>query len=362
LIYIFINCLFTYKYAFDYSLNPVFISIFYIIFFAVIYLIASGKIRIINYDSTRVDFYWYMVVAAAVALFVLMLQFDPARIAVGRYPALYDWIDRLFHGLFPYQSPTNPSGLPMLFILASPFYLLGDLGVFQIFSFLLFCFAVGYIIKEKSLRRLRYPLLLLCAPIFLYEIVVRSELFSNMVIVMVYLAVTIKYIGGARNGTLIILGLIGGLLLSTRVVVFLIYLVFLADYLRLWRNQYWWFIISMICGFVVTLIPFMLWDWNYFIHKGPFAVQALYAPIWLVIIYVVAAFVCGFLTRTTGAKLKAAAYLLFGIVMTAFVFAIAEYGWMTAVVGDKFDISYFCFSLPFLILGLDFPERPVRAS
>jgi len=357
LIYIFINCLFTYKYAFDYSVNPAFVSILYAALFIIFYLIITGKIGQKIFNAIRIRLYWPVMALAAVCLLVIMLQFNPDEIAVGRYPALHDWIDRLLHGMFPYQSPTNPSGLPMLFILATPFYLLGDLGLFQIFSFIIFCFAAGYIFNGYSNKRLIYPALLLCAPIFLYEIVVRSELISNITLVILFLAVTEKYADHASKRTLIILGLIGGLLLSTRVVVFLLYLVFWSNRLRNWRHRYIWFIISAVIGFAATLLPFMIWNYDYFVNRGPFAVQALYAPIWLVMAVVVISLLCGLMLRSQESKFKASAYIMFGLVLIAFIFGISEHGWMRAVVGDQFDISYFCFCLPFLILGFDFPEN-----
>jgi hypothetical protein len=155
---------------------------------------------------------------------------------------------------------------------------------------------------------------------------------------------------------MIILGLFGGLLLSTRAVVPFIYLVFFGEHLRIWRRQYLWFIGALIVGFVLTLIPFMIWDWDYFIHRGPFAVQSIYAPLWLIIIALIAAITSGMKIRSQKAKFLAAAYLMFVIVMIAFLYGIADYGLTGAITGDQFDISYFCLVLPFLILGLDFSE------
>jgi hypothetical protein len=280
-----------------------------------------------------------------------MFQFDPARIAVGRYPAMYEWITRLLSGEFPYASSVNPSGFPFLFVLAIPFYILGDLGLFQIFSFLVFALIIHLGCSKNDLSRYRVILLLCAAPIFLFEIVVRSDLFSNVVMVMLYLVIFQLYSRNREYIFVILLGLGGGLLLSTRGVVLLIYIIFFLYMIRKHEFKYGVFIISMLAGFFFTLAPFLIWNTDHFIESGPFAIQLSYIPGWVFILSIIASVICGLSIKSLRGVYTAISVMLFGVVFIAFVISIINFGLTESVLGDRFDISYFSFALPFLLIS-----------
>lgn len=351
-IYIFINALFVWKYAADYLQYPLMLSLIYIVIITIaIYLTLRGH-RVNLSKSVQNKIYFSVVFLSACVLTIIMLQFDPARIAVGRYPAMYEWITRLLSGEFPYASSANPSGFPFLFILAIPFYILGDLGFFQIFSFLVFALVIHLSCSKNDLSRFRSILLLIAAPIFLFEIVVRSDLFSNMVMVMLYLLVFQLYGRERRSIFPVLLGLAGGLLLSTRGVVFIIYIIFFIFMVRENRFRYGLFISSMLAGFILTLAPFLIWDAKHFVESGPFAIQLSYIPVWVFILSIIASIACGLGIKTLKSIYTSISVMLFGIVLIAFVLSIINFGLTESVLGDRFDISYFSFCLPFLLMSL----------
>ena len=351
-IYIFTNALFAWKYAAEYLQYPLILSLIYIvIIFIVIYLVLRDyKINLSKSVQTKI--YFSVVFLSACVLTIIMLQFDPAKIAVGRYPAMYEWISRLLGGEFPYASDINPSGFPFLFVLAIPFYILGDLGFFQIFSFLVFALIIHLGCSKNDLSRFRSILLLIGAPIFLFEIVVRSDLFSNMVMVMLYLLIFQLY--GRNRGYIfsILLGFAGGLLLSTRGAVFLIYIIFFLYMIRMHRFKYSLFIFSMIAGFILTLVPFLIWDAKHFVESGPFAIQLSYIPVWVFILSIIASVACGLGIKSFKGIYNSISVMLFGVVLIAFVISIVNFGLTESVLGDRFDISYFSFAFPFLLISL----------
>lgn len=351
-IYIFINVLFVWKYAHDRIQYPLILSLIYIVIIAIVLFLVLRDYRTDLSANIQNRIYFSIVAFFACALTIIMFQFDPGKIAVGRYPAMYEWITRLLSGEFPYASSVNPSGLPFLFIVAIPFYLLGDLGFFQIFSFLVFGFITYKESGKSDLFKFRTTLLLITAPIFLFEIVVRSDLFSNMVIVIFYLVIFRSY---NRNGGYIspvLLGVAAGLLLSTRGVVFIIYIVFFLFMIREHRFKYGLFIVSMLAGFAITLAPFLIWNADYFIASGPFAIQLSYIPGWVFVISIIASVICGLTIRSLRAIYTSIAIVLFGVVFIAFVISLLNFGLTESVLGDRFDISYFSFALPFLLLSL----------
>jgi hypothetical protein len=306
--------------------------------------------------------YFSLIAIFAILLTTLMFHFDPPKIKVGRYPALYDWLTRIFNSEFPYASPIKPSGFPFLFVMVMPFFLLGDLGFFQIFSFIVFSVLVYLRHRQNSLNRFRLIFLLITAPMFLYEIVVRSDLFSNMVMVILYLAIFEILSREPNRPGLIILGIVGGLLLSTRGIVLLIYVAFFGYFWRRKIIRDGLFFISMFFGFLLTVVPFLIWDWRYFTNFGPFSIQLAHIPNWLLILSVASSIYCALTIRSLKRIYSSVSFILFGVTGVAFATMVFNCGWYKTVLGDGFDIGYFCFTLPFLLISLDFPEKETTSS
>jgi hypothetical protein len=361
-IYELINVVFVYKYTSRITSQPWATSLLYLILISLfISLLLKKKEFRLSLKMQNV-IYFSMIAFLAILFTFLMLHFDPQKIRVGRYPAMHDWLTRFFNSEFPYASPIKPSGFPFLFVMAMPFYFLGDLGFFQIFSFLVFSVLVYLRHRQNSLNRFRLIFLLITAPIFLYEIVVRSDLFSNMVMVILYLAI-LEILAQKRSRVeLIILGIIGGLLLSTRGIVLLIYVTFFGYFWRREIIQDGSFFISIFFGFLLTLVPFLIWDWRYFTKFGPFSIQLAHIPNWLLILSMTSSIFCALTIKSLKRIYFSIAFILFGVAGLAFATMVFDCGWHKALLGDGFDIGYFCFTLPFLLISLDFPEKEIPSS
>jgi hypothetical protein len=353
-VYGLINTLFVYKYAARITSHPWITSLLYLALLGLLALLLYRKTELRLSPATENLVYFCMIVLFAVALSLVMSHFDPQKIRVGRYPALQDWISRLFDSEFPYNSHTRPSGFPFLFVMAMPFYLLGDVGFFQVFTFPIFAGLVYFKHGEQTTNRLRCILLLVFAPVFLYEVVVRSELFSNMIMVMLYLAI-LEMVGRKMSLiALICLGLVGGLLLSTRGIVLLVYILVLGYFLKRKVVPHGLFFLSVFAGFFVSLAPFLIWDWSQFIELGPFSRQLSLLPFWLLALFVVSCIYCVLRIGSLRKVYSAVSFFLFAVVLVAFIIKVLDYGWHQAVLGDGFDISYFAFAVPFLLISLDF--------
>ena len=341
-----VNLLFVVKYAPRTGTPWLAAAMVYILLFgAVLWL---GGVPAIVRVFRRPGFYAAALVGAAALLAIVMLQFDPATLRSGRAPAINDWLGRFLHGEYPYGSGTSPSGFPFLFILALPFYLLGEVGWWHIASFVLF----GLLLFGR--HRSTAPgamAVLLCSPAFLYEVIVRSELFSNMVVVILYLWLFERFRQDRSPGRMIALGLLGGLVLSTRGVVLIVYAVYFAYAFRRDLAAGITFALGILISFAATALPFVIWDADRFIHSGPLAIQASYLPpVWTGAILLLGV-ACGFRARSSSNALIGVAALLLVCAAVAFARALATYGWAQAVWQDKFDISYFSFSLAFLLLA-----------
>ena len=349
-----INTLFVYKYTARMTSQSWATSLFYLVLLGLLVLSLYRNAELRLSPATQNLVYFSLIVFLAVALTLVMSHFDPQKIRVGRSPALQDWITRLLNSEFPFDSHTRPSGFPFLFVMAMPFYLLGDLGFLQIFSFLIFAVLVYLRHGEQAAHRFRCIILLISAPVFLYEVMVRSELFSNMVVVMLYLAV-LEMVGRKMSFiALVSLGLVGGLLLSTRGIVLLIYVLVLGYFLKRRVVTHGLFFVSICAGFLVSLLPFLIWDWSQFMDSGPFSKQLSFLPIWLLALSIGCCVFCALKIGSLRKVYSAVSFTLFAVVLVAFVTKVLDYGWHEAVFGDGFDISYFAFAVPFLLISLDF--------
>jgi hypothetical protein len=355
--YLFICILFLLKYTSSEGPYSLIIAVFYI---SIMPLLVYGAFRIkspgLSKDAMN-RIYWAVAAILVVLLFLLMRRFDPYEIDVGRYWAIKDWITRLLNGRFPYDSIERPSGFPFLFIMAMPFYWLGDTGMFQIFSFAAFAVAIHLRHIENPMNKFRLLFLLIAAPTFLFEICVRSELFSNMTMIVLYVEILRIFGGKCRTGGSVILGLIGGFLLSTRGLVLLIYIIFSGYFFRKKIIRTNLFLISMIAGFALTIIPFLLWNARHFIESGPLAVQSSYIPTWLVFFSFLLTVLLAFFVRSLNAAYTASAIILFSVVFIPFAISVIRFGFAESIIHVAFDIAYFSFAVPFLLMAFRMPEE-----
>lgn len=361
--YVFINILFVWKYASPYFSNQIIAPIIYLIVSIVLVLLLLSRKSGFKISSRNFRFlYGSITILSALFLTVLMLQFEPGNIGVGRYPAQVDWITKLFNGEFPYESTAKPSGFPFLFILALPFYFLGDAGVFQIFSFLILAAIFYFQFRNDNNISLPLLILLVISPIFIFEIVVRSDLFSNIVMVLLYLILCEKYLSKKKFLIPIGLGLLGGFLLSTRSIVLVIFILYFVWKIRDSKINPYVLVLSMITGFLLTLLPFAVWDWDFFLNYGPLAVQMSYVPGWFIILSIIFSFIWAVTIKNINQVYFASATMLFCVVFGAFVIFIARFGIIDSVINDQFDISYFCFPLPFLLMSLGASAKRCNAN
>lgn len=351
-IYLFINSLIVWKYSAKISLDAGLAVIIYIIAICCIIYLAFGGIKFDIRPAYSKPVYLFFIAIVSLILFVTMKQFDPNSIDVGRFHAINDWLTRILNFEYPYDSVYKPSGFPFLFVLVLPFHLLGDAGLFQVFSFIIFSSLIFFRLKGNDHEKYPYIILLIISPIFMFEVVVRSELFSNMTVILLILSLGEKYYHKSGVWTTVLFGLIAGLLLSTRGIVLLIYIVYFGYYYKNRLRNLTIFTASVILGFTITLLPLYIWNSTYFIMYGPFAVQMSYTPGWMIILAVLISTAALKFINSFYRVYMAITWILFGITLAALINYIIKFGLIESIIYHKFDISYFIFPLPFLIMTL----------
>ena len=346
----FVGAVFLVKYAARYVDVYLLLGGLYVGGFASVFLalrsVQLERYRLLNgktFAATLVVF------AAALAVLIIVL---PEASRVGRFIALKEWIGDLFGGRFPYNASTKPSGLPFLFVLVMPFYLIGNLGYLEVAGLLLFGAALMAHRARLADRWSGLALLLLMPP-FWYEVLTRSELFFNMVLVLFLIIVAERYVAPHRVDTaFLVLAVSFGLVVSTRTIVTCVYLLYVVFRFReSLRNGILFFAVG-VAAFALTLVPFVLWDAQRFIEAGPFRMQFRYAPLWLAGAFAAVSVWLGWKARNLDDVLFFAGVVPFAIVATPFAATLVERGFHGTIIEDNFDVAYFIFALPFLLLSL----------
>ncbi|HZW37806.1 MAG TPA: hypothetical protein VFF33_00755 [Ignavibacteriaceae bacterium] len=344
-----INVLFLIKYLYVYELN---LSII-ILSYSVIFILLTLLINNIDFEFVKPKYFLliYLLVVAVVIIFVITV---PRIGRIGRLPAILDWLNLYFAGVFPYSSSYTPSAFPGLFLTAYPFYVIGNLGLLiPLGLLLLFIFAYNFF--KTSKENILFLFLLISSPVFYYEAAVRSELFYNISLVTILILITEKFVNPDKiNLSFFLAALFGGLVLSTRSVTALIFIIYFLYFFRYnLKNLFLYSFINVVV-FLALLLPFMMWDINAFNKTGPFAIQSFlsYLPFAVVVLFLLISIYTGWMVRSVQEVLFSSGLILFLMVFISMIIKIFEFGFYSAMMEDKFDLSYYAFSLLLLFLSI----------
>lgn len=346
---LFIGALFVFKYSVRYGsvflLSPV--------------LFITGGILLLFFinkkseaDNSAFTAKQLLPVLGFLLLVTVSMAFIPQSTRVGRFPAVLEWLSNFQQGIFPYGTKTNPSGFPFLFFLASPFYLVGDAGYLEVFGLFLFLMLLLKSVKTKKEYYVRM-FMLLFLPTTFYELAVRSELFTNTVLIIsLFFLAEQKLNEQEKNISFFVLAFMFGFFLSTRLIAFLWLAMFLLFFFRNNLKNGAIFIAIALSVFLLSLLPFYLWNAETFINKGPFAVQTIYLPSWIYFIFPIIVLYVGWMIADFQELLFASGVLTFLLVSISFIMTMGDVGMSEAFFNSRFDISYFILSVPFFILAL----------
>ncbi len=296
----------------------------------------------------------FLVVSFIIICTFVYITFVPRLGAFGRLPAIKDWLNRLFSGTFPYNPSMLPSGFPVLFLLSIPFYLIKNIGYWEVLGLGIFLFLILNTSNSPRENIIKIFIVLLC-PVICLEIVVRSELLANMALLILLILITENHLKEDRIDTkFFIFAVLFGLLLSTRSIVGLIYLIYLPYKFRNELLKGILFVVIIGIIFIITLIPFIIWNFNSFFKFGPFAVQSVvsFIPLWFVALIILSALFIGWVVSDIQEVLFASGIFLFVPTFVSMLHKFFVFGVYNSIVLDRFDISYLIFCIPFFILSI----------
>ena len=277
---------------------------------------------------------------------------------VDRWSAMEITIESLLKGVYPYNQLDHlgqtSSNLPALSYLGIPFYLLGDVGFLQPFVFLLFSI---WILKSKRNNQTKLAIIvfLLLSPSYWWEIWVKSDLMSNVLLVVLFVDFwKERYKDNTFKNRIALAVIVAFLCLTRGVVVIPLVLMLFYDFSKLCnRNKI--IFTSMLLFFIgVLVLPFIIAVPNISVvcEHNPFTHQTKYAPKVLIIISLFLPFLLSKKSKETHKVFVKSLFILSFLLLTTFVLNIFEEGIYKNVYGKAFDLSYLGIMLPFAIMVL----------
>ncbi len=346
-LFLFVNFLFTYKYLERFTpwvgLIAVIISILYFILYK--------KKNILVFINKKIEI--ILISILIIISFFIWKKISVESLNVDRWSVITSFWDSYFANEYAYFAKSfagNPPGpMPFYFILALPFYLVDELGFLSIIGVLFFYWLMWYK-KVNSVSRTLILLLILSSFFNLWEIICRSNIFLNASLVLGSLIYILNQKVFTLK-TLIISGIFIGLLISTRNVFVISYII---CFLYLWRIKAIQFkqlailgIISLLI-FGSTFIPVVYGHLEDFKQMNPFIVQSTFLiPFEYTILFVLMAIGTSSLCKDRNDVYFYNAIVLFVSILIYLIYYICLQGFTQAFTNSTVDISYFIFCIPF---------------
>lgn len=353
IVYILINSLFIYKYGLrqDYIPVSLLLILFPVFIFILFFLIQKITLKV---------YYLKLIYFSIVVIFFFMtigvnIYVDGYSLNVDRWSAMEISIRAILNGVYPYSIMDHlnqlSSNLPSLIFIGIPFYLLGDVGYLQSFSFLFFSYVLCKTINDFKAKIIGI-LLLIFSSFYLWELYAKSDLMSNFILVLGFCVLWYKKYPKNEFGNPVLLGVSASLLFLTRIPAMIpLSIFFFKGFVKTSSVKKSYFIIS---AFVSTAIAIYIVIHDYpsldvLRNYNPLLLQSNKLPFFYSLITVLLPFYFSFKGKSL-IELTGYSTLFIGLpTFIAFVLALNNYGFNDIIVNFSFDLSYFNIMSPFLI-------------
>ncbi len=352
-LFIVVNFLFTIKYTERITPFYLIISISFIAFYVLLWKYRTklnpfhSKLNIVNLS---------IVLLFIFGSFFIFSRVPQESLMVDRWSVISSFWDNYFSDKYAYLATSHmgnyPGPMPFYYILALPFYLLGELGYFSLLGIIAFLSLLKF--DKISVSNQTITVVLLCSSVFfLWEVISRSNIFLNGSLVLFSILYLFKSIEKNTRCFILWNGILIGLMLSTRnvfVIPYIITFLYLLKCKAISIKQTFFLGIVAILTFVSTFIPFIYNHIEEFKTMNPFIIQSDYLmPQYLTFICVAVSSLFVFLIRSKEDTYFYSGIALFMTISVYFVYHLLQSGFAEAFFHSRIDISYFILSMPFLV-------------
>ncbi len=359
-IYLFVNILFLLKYGQrqDYISYYILILIYFILIYFYFTFIEKHYIFSLFKKKTYIFFSFFV----AILLLIIINNVDGYSLNVDRWSAMHYALKAWLKGEYAYSATDHLNGrtsnFPGLLLIGLPFYLIGNVALLQVFSFLLLSYTLIKTTKVKE--AFSFLFLLLLSPAYWWEIFAFSDLLSNIIIIFCTIRLFFYYYNINYFKKYLLSGVILSIVCLTRAIVYIPFTIFLfKDFIKLEYNYKMKFLVTfLLTSFSLILLFFYSCDsLDTLIKHNPLTLQKSWAPDYVIITTL-------FLPIWISLKAKKENYnffsgvILFFIAFLSFSYFFLNLGYHAVFFNHKFDLSYFTMCFPFVIAEIISTKNP----
>lgn len=351
-IYYFINCIFVLKYGLRLGTTIGIIATAVYLIIGIILLIC-----LINFIHKQRTIYSILLILFILLLIIAQTKIDPYKLNIDRWSAIYNFLENLFNGVYPYSARTHLGNyadpFPLWMLVHIPFYFCKDIGLSFFAGYILFCYSI-YVCKGKDIS-LMVAYTIICSPAVIYEVIVQSDLLTNILITSSFINL-FKVHNKNLESNFIIISIIVGIVLNSRLCVAIpFYIWLLKDYLNIGLKKQIIVILIITITFAIPFIPFAP-DYEHFmflIKENPFGMQTMLGnwqeAIILIIIFTILALTWQNNYRKLNSHIGIAMFIL---VICTFIFKMWQNNEWNQLFQNGYDITYFNMSIPFISISI----------
>lgn len=352
-IFLFINFAFSIKYLSRLSTYYILFSVLIISIYCVFWSVRFQLEKIFN--KAKYPNIGLLIVFTILSTLVFV-KIPVETLNVDRWSVINSFWDNYFNGKYVYFAKSNagnpPGPMPFYFILALPFYLFGELGYFSILGIVSLAILLYYNSKRTDFQSI-YLILIMASPFYLWEVICRSNIFFNGILVLFSILYFLKSLEYKKPNYVLWNGILIGLILSTRNVFIIPFIIaFLFSLKQEIISMKTTFIIGIIAifTFIFTFIPFVFNHFVDFTQMNPFIIQSSFLmPFEYSFLCVSLSFGTLFIIKNQNDVYFYSGLILFLSIVLHYVYQIKENNFNKAFYNSYADISYFILCIPFLV-------------
>lgn len=357
IIYLIINSFFVLKYA---ERQQYLSDIFLLIFYNFLIIIGLWSINLFKNDIKNIKNGNKYFLAICILIFIIFtainFSVDGNTLNSDRWSAMHTTIEGVLNGYYPYSLKDHlgqtTSNLPSLFYVGLPFYLLGDVSLLQPFIFLIISLLLFYSKLEVN-KKLLIIFLLVISPAYLWEIFAKSDLLSNIFLLVIFLILwNNKFNNDYFKKPLLLSFFVAFLILTRGIVVIPLTLFLFSSFIQSSIIHKLKFIIGLVVFITLFSLPFLinLPDLETIKEHNPFNHQTRFTPKWVQITFVLLPFIFGIRKMKIHQVIFRSLIFLTLLLFLSFIIEIIDEGYSKTLYDSSFDISYLSMILPFAIL------------
>ena len=359
-----INLIFVFKYGVRQEFLPLYLLVVLYVFLFVggVGLVHRLKEEI-NGCAKFNSLFLSLILVVFVAFVVISYAIDGNQLNTDRWSALEVSVKSVLNFEYPYDKLDHMGGrssnFPGLIYIATPFYLLGNIALLQPFVFLItMLFIRNY--KMEHHKKLLFLFLFLSSLSFLWEIFAKSDLMSNVILVLLFMMWWSKKHPINYMNKAIQLSFFAALLVFTRGFLAIPLTLFLfGPFLKTSIKEKVKFGSFLLLFLILLALPILLTlpSDEVLLGNNPVRNQTSYAPYWLMIIVVLLPFFVSPFITGISEVLRWSFVMLSVLLLGLFINNLILEGIEINIYGGLFDVSYLGILIPFSIFFYTFHHR-----